>query len=158
MADKIYKIYKITNLLNNKIYIGCTGARLSKRFSNHFWTKDNNPLHIAMQKLDRKFFIIEVIEESDDEDYARNTLEPKYIKMFNSVDSDIGYNIQTGGLNIPCHSEETKKIIGTSAVGRKKTKEGLASFREKRLGHKVTKETRKKISNSLKRHHTERKA
>ena len=45
-------IYKITNTINNKIYIGKTTRTVEKRYKDHLYSskKSNCYLHIAMRK------------------------------------------------------------------------------------------------------------
>ena len=51
----IYKVYKITNRLNRKIYVGQTKQAIEKRFGS--------PLEQAMRQCGADNFTIEVIEE-----------------------------------------------------------------------------------------------
>ena len=64
------KIYKITNKINGKIYIGQTVKSLKERFQKHCWgttEKDSYHLNMAIKKAIRKYgkqnFTIELIEE-----------------------------------------------------------------------------------------------
>jgi group I intron endonuclease len=62
-------IYKITNKINNKIYVGCTIYSLKKRFSEHihraFKTDNNTKLYNSIRKHGIKNFVIELIQECD---------------------------------------------------------------------------------------------
>lgn len=102
-------IYKITNQVNNKVYIGKTTRTIEERFKEHVcefrhfqktnkcFKGYNSRLYPAMLKYGIDNFKIEIIEFlSDDEDI--NKKEKEYIKLFNSTDSKIGYNISEGGL------------------------------------------------------------
>jgi hypothetical protein len=55
-------IYKITNELTNKIYIGCTKNDIKKRFEEHAISLDGSPLHSAIQDLGHENFKIELVE------------------------------------------------------------------------------------------------
>ena len=104
----MYKIYKITNLLNNKVYIGQTKNSLSKRFREHCSTKSFClKLRNAIQKYGKENFTIEKIDE-DTTKLGINTKEIHYISIFNSTDDNFGYNIQKGGHEA---SNLRKKII-----------------------------------------------
>jgi group I intron endonuclease len=64
-------IYKITNLKNNKIYIGFTINEIEVRLRNHIRASRQNKerhtyLHSAIRKYGEKFFIVEEIESGDD--------------------------------------------------------------------------------------------
>lgn len=94
----MYKLYKITNIINNKLYIGITKLKIEDRFKKHI--KDSlcpvYPLHYAMQKYGCTNFKIELLEESDDRNYISNKEQPA-IEMFESHISKNGYNVANGG-------------------------------------------------------------
>jgi len=83
-------IYKITNKVNGKIYIG--------------QDKNNNPNYLgsgkkikrAVKKYGKENFIKEIIEECVDENHM-NEREVYWIIFYNSQDRKIGYNISEGG-------------------------------------------------------------
>jgi group I intron endonuclease len=89
-------IYKITNLVNNKIYIG-SAFNLSNRISCHKYTLKNNKhknkhLQAAYNLYGEKNFLFEVIEIVED----LNILiirEQYYLDILNPTDKNIGYNI-----------------------------------------------------------------
>lgn len=57
-------IYKYTNLLNGKIYIGQTRTSLERRDKKHCNSSDDNMyFHKALIKYGRENFSLEVIEE-----------------------------------------------------------------------------------------------
>lgn len=60
---KLGKIYKITNLINNKIYIGQTIRDLKVRFKQHCYRNGCAYLHNALLKYGKANFKIELIEE-----------------------------------------------------------------------------------------------
>lgn len=89
-------IYKITNIVNNKIYIGCTIKSIDKRFSEHISRskKENNiKLYNSIRKYGEENFIIEKI--IDCEECEMFDLEMKYISEFNSF--ELGLNSSIGG-------------------------------------------------------------
>ena len=94
-------IYKITNKVNNKIYIGCS-KNIKKRWIDHK-NNSHNPndkcyntkFYKAMRKYGVENFEHEILEEcSEDILFEREIF---YIDSFNSTDDSIGYNISTGG-------------------------------------------------------------
>lgn len=97
MRQKEYIVYKITNLVNNKIYIGRTIYNLDYRWHIHV-SHAKNPktretyLQRAIYKYTPAKFTIEVIERCScfDEMVQR---EIYWIKTFNSIDHNIGYNL-----------------------------------------------------------------
>lgn len=95
-------IYKITNKLNNKIYIGqTTKTRPSDRFSQHRYNarhinteKSVSYLHRAMNIDGIDNFIFEIIEQIDNS--LLNEREQHWIKECNSLVPN-GYNLTAGG-------------------------------------------------------------
>lgn len=92
-------IYKITNMINNKIYIG-QSINPEHRFIAHCSRakndSDNSPIHTAIKKYGKDNFILTIIEWT--EDY--NNREKYWIKKLNSK-SPYGYNIAEGGEEPP---------------------------------------------------------
>ena len=88
-------IYKIINVLNNKMYIGST-KNFKKRFQTHLRMLRKNKHHsIKLQRAYNKYgeenFKFEIVEECE---YTKNLIierENYYIKKFNSKEN--GYNI-----------------------------------------------------------------
>ena len=109
-------IYKITNLINNKIYIGQTIYHINKRWIQHISGAKNgkykNPLHHSIKKYGKENFQIEEI------DGANSISELNYkefilIYKFNSL-APHGYNLKEGG-NRPKYSKETREKMSKSA-------------------------------------------
>ena len=86
-------IYKITNNINKKIYIG-KSVNIETRWNQHKYTKDSLPIHHAIQKYGINNFTFEVIEECNPKDL--NEKEIYWIKHFNSYSGE-GYNLTQGG-------------------------------------------------------------
>lgn len=93
-------IYKITNKINNKVYIGLTKNTLKYRWSRHISESkninDTKHLYKAIRKYGVENFVIEQIDETNDFEKL-GELERKYIKEFNSTDPTKGYNLTAGG-------------------------------------------------------------
>ncbi len=95
-------IYKITNLINGKIYIG-KAKNIKSRFDGHIRDSFNkgcvgyeNLLHRAIRKYGKNTFIIEQIDTAESLNDL-NTKEKYYIKSLNTQNNKIGYNIAGGG-------------------------------------------------------------
>ena len=89
-------IYKITNDINNKVYIGKTEFSSEKRFKEHCQDafRDRNekrPLYSAMRKYGIEHFHIELIEETDNPE-EREIYWIEALKTFK-----LGYNATKGG-------------------------------------------------------------
>lgn len=92
-------IYKITNLVNQKIYIGLTTCSLKERWTGHLHCVKSDPRHLyrSMRKYGIENFKIEQIDKTDNlQELGR--LEAYYIEKFNSRDPNIGYNLCAGGV------------------------------------------------------------
>lgn len=87
-------IYKITNLITNKVYIGETNRTISIRWSQHkMRAKDESYteyLYLSMRKYGAENFIVEEVEECDPE--VRFERETFYILKYNSLAPN-GYNL-----------------------------------------------------------------
>lgn len=85
-------IYKITNLLNNQIYIGLTTRTVDARWKEH--CRHNSQLiDKAIEELGKENFSIETIEECDEDNLdAREQYWISYYDSFNN-----GYNNTLGG-------------------------------------------------------------
>jgi group I intron endonuclease len=104
-----YLIYKITNTVNNKIYIGKTKEfykdtkfGINARLKNHITcayskSKSNDcpKLYNAIRKYGKDNFKVELLESTTEDNI--NDREIYYINKFNSIDDTIGYNVALGG-------------------------------------------------------------
>lgn len=125
-------IYKITNLINGKCYIGQTTRSVEERVKGSFSYKGCTFLKKAFDKYGFDNFKIETLEECGSVEEL-NFLEQYYIKHFDSTNKKIGYNICTGGQSGPMvgrkHTKCTKIKISNFRKGSKaslKTKQALS--------------------------------
>lgn len=96
---KVGRIYLITNITNNKRYVGITTKTINQRFGQHVRQAKKsikNAIHLAIQKYGKDKFRIELIEElkniNQDELFLK---ESYYIEKFNTwVENGMGYNIE----------------------------------------------------------------
>ena len=91
-------IYKITNKVNGKSYIGQTIQSVKERFYQHCATKCsqailNMVIHKAINKYGKSNFTIEVIEEVESTNL--NDRERYWIRYYDSYNN--GYNSTEGG-------------------------------------------------------------
>ena len=89
-------IYKITNKINGKVYIG-QSVNIQRRWRNHKSAiNDSFPIHKAFKKYGLENFDFEVLEECCIEDLSKR--EQYYILYFNSLVPN-GYNIVFGDIH-----------------------------------------------------------
>lgn len=136
-------IYKITNIRNNKFYIG-SSFNIDKRIKDHFHLLKNNKHHSkhlqrAYNKHGKDNFKFEIIEECRIEElfekeqyYLDNLLYAQdFISDINNKFVELGYNINPianspRGVTL---SDETKLNISIAHKGKIKTKEHLMNYR-----------------------------
>lgn len=116
-------IYKITNTINSKVYIGQTTQNPKKRWREHITrSKNDNKYSTAITKAINKYgvenFIFEVVELIQ---YKKdlNIKEEEYIKKFNSLCPN-GYNILSKVWSVT-HSKEVRNKISKYNKNKKHT-------------------------------------
>ena len=126
-------IYKITNIINGKIYIGQTTVGLQKRWNGHCSNRGGcRLLSIAIKKNGKESFTKIIIEKLSSLEEL-NTRESYWINYYGSNIRGRGYNLTSGGNN-SLHSEDTKKIMSKSATGRKASEETKLKMSQSRKG------------------------
>lgn len=121
----MYYIYKFTNKLNQKVYIGQTN-NIENRKRNHksesFNPKANGynlPFHIAIRKYGWENFDFEILEEISDNfniDYV-NEREIYFIKKYDSqVKANKGYNVTLGGAGFSRSKLAFEEQVGLSKL------------------------------------------
>lgn len=111
-------IYKITNTLNNKIYIGKTERTVEARWKEHLKNinkyKDTLPLYKAMYKYGKENFSVEAIEECTSDELDDH--EIYWIAYYESYGK--GYNCTGGGEGgIKDYHEHIDEIIERYQAG-----------------------------------------
>lgn len=145
MSTKKSGIYKITNLVNKKIYIG-SAFNISNRFSVHKYSLKNNKhknphLQAAWNLYGEKEFIFEILEIIDDKTKVIER-EQYYLDLYNPCDNSIGYNIarKAGNCAGVKASLETRQKQSESAKKRAKykwTDEQKENRKKARQGQKM---------------------
>jgi len=133
--NKVTGIYKITNTINNKCYIGGS-VNVMSRFAVHKHLLTNNKhfnsyLQLCWNNcgiLNFKFNIIEKCSKSN-----LREREDHYIEFYNSNNRKSGYNVR-----LKCDTN----------LGIKATEATKKKLRESHLGNKHTEESKLKISKS----------
>lgn len=160
-------IYKITNLKNNKVYIGQTRQTLKQRLQRHFSRaknefKFNYCLCNAIRKYGKNSFVAEVIDIADSKERL-DELEIYWINKYNSLTPN-GYNMTSGGggTSSYTHTDETKEIMSKKKRGmyfkennpfynKTHSKEQIEKWSKERKDVKLSQEHKEKISATRKR-------
>lgn len=95
----IYSIYKATNLINGKSYIGfdaCWPTRQQDHYRNH--VNKNSKFYAAIRKYGWDNFEWTVLYQSTDKTHTHKTMEEYFIREYNTYcDTGHGYNMSYGG-------------------------------------------------------------
>lgn len=166
---KIYSIYRITNLVNDKKYIGYTSNKLGHRFYDHCSTKkpkyqERSIISIAIEKYGVDNFICDILYQSLDYEHCRK-IESNFIEEYNTLthtQGGHGYNVDAGGTGhkrsketIEKHrakikgrpqSEEHKRNKGLAVKGEKNGMHGKTQDAHPRWGASHSEETKRKMS------------
>jgi group I intron endonuclease len=90
-------IYKATNVINGKIYVGKTTLVLAKRVQKHVAVRKRprQVVHLAIAKYGAENFSWDVLETVPNE--MLDDAEKRWIASLNTTVKEIGYNRSTGG-------------------------------------------------------------
>lgn len=170
-------IYIIRNKINNKLYIGQTteergfygrynfsGVGIERVYKYHLYNKKHNRKHNEhlLNSIKKYGFDAFEVDEEFDIAYSKkelDKLEDLYIKVYNTVNKDYGYNNKYGGANGK-HIEETKQRLRDINLGENNPMYGKYWTEEQKnaraeaikgennpfYGKRHTQETKKKIS------------
>ena len=128
-------IYKITNLVNDKIYIG-QSVDIKDRISRHkrelkYGIHNNEHLQSAWNKYGEPNFIFETIFICARQ-YLDKT-EKLFVKTLNSSDRKFGYNCDSGGNNKKILSSQTIEKIKLARSHQKITEKMLNALKLRRI-------------------------
>lgn len=181
----MYQIYLITNLINNKKYVGQTKKSKGyiRRFNSHIKSSYSNRqdrkltyLHQSIKYYGEENFKVELIEDNipEEEIDAREIFWIDYYKTYYIYNK--GYNMTLGGQGThgyKFNDNDKKKISNSSKQFWEDLKKDEVKYnefvnmrRERQLGMKFSDEHRKKLSDLAKKrvgdknsfygkHHTE---
>lgn len=148
----MYSVYKHTNKINSKVYIGITGRTPEKRWANGsgYKPKGKNQsayFYNAILKYGWDSFTHEILYTELTKQQAEQ-IEIFLIGQYKSNQREFGYNIDNGGNCRGKMSEETKKKISKSWSENRETRSKKISDGKK--GYKFTEEHKKHLSDAKK--------
>lgn len=143
-------IYEIKNLINNKRYIGQTILRLKKRSK---WQKEsvcNNYKHTPhlINSINKYGFINfkrNILDFGKNQEEL-NEKEFFYIKKYNTLNRDFGYNIRDGGNNGKLSEETKRKMSNSRSLYHKNNPNIIKGKNNGMYGKNHSKETKEKMS------------
>lgn len=149
---KVYRVYLITNLVNDKKYVGITHNTIEQRFQEHLAkARCKNSiwkLHRAIKKYGKDNFKLELLEDNISKEFIGER-ETYYITFYDSINK--GYNMTEGGAGISGYKftkqqglDRAKKII---------TPERNAKISKALKGRPLDNQHKKKLSESMKEFH-----
>lgn len=127
-------VYKYTNKINDKVYIGITTRSLEERHKDHVQSEinTNNAFHKALKKYGVKNFDLQVIDTAETLEELKEK-EKRWIQKCNSwvhAKNSNGYNVTLGGDGVfglsgekaywygKSRSDETRKKISVGRIGK----------------------------------------
>ena len=134
----IYTIYKATNKITNKSYIGFDKNWPSRKHGHKSRAKhssNNYKFYNAINKYGWDNFEWQVMYQSKDYDHTYKTIESYFIEQYDSYNT--GYNMTKGG----------DGATGSKNSGAPK---GRIPWNKGKTGHKHSEETKRKLSNANK--------
>lgn len=110
--ETIHYLYCITNIVNNKIYIGQSIDTVRRWYEHKRSANKDNPVMLISQSIKKhgainfEFKVIAACKTYENANY----LEEQLIIQYNSLAKNNGYNLSLGGMNAP-KSEAWKQIM-----------------------------------------------
>lgn len=92
----MYKVYKHTNLINGKSYIGITSQKTYKRWHPDHYISCKR-FYAAIEEFGWQNFSHEVLYEVETKEEA-NKLEKEMIAQYKTTEAAFGYNMSSGGI------------------------------------------------------------
>jgi group I intron endonuclease len=157
-------IYRITNIANNKVYIGqAKGVSVKSKWSTYRsqLKREAHPnchLQEEWSLFGEDSFFFEIIDHAENR-IQLDDLEKEWISKYDSTSRDLGYNIEAGGNRNKVLAQETRDKLSKTLKGRKRSEEQRKKMSEVISGEKhpqygipIPEECKKKISASVRKY------
>ena len=142
----MYTVYQHRNLKNGKSYVGMTSREPKKRWNNGLGYKDNSKMWSDIQNSDwNTDWEHNILGKFEDKQEALN-LEEMFIRLFDSINE--GYNTSTYGGTSYKRTDETKKKMSESHIGKHHSEESKKKISEAQTGKHHSEESKRKMSES----------
>lgn len=152
----MFVVYKIVNLVNWKVYIGCTSQEPKKRWKQHVYLANRAKKHKlkfyaitrAIEIYGEENFEFKVIRECDSID-AMKEEEIRLITFYDTYGTEWGYNLTKGGdgaVGVK-RTIEQRQAMSLARIGKRRGAESP------NWGKKASEETLKKQSERMKQSH-----
>lgn len=143
----MFTIYKLTNEINGKFYIGFTCKAVAKRIQEHVYhSRRKTPIqhfHRAIRKYGISKFFLKILEIGENEEYGLKVVEPMYIAClspeYNKTDGGEG----TIGMKF---SPEHRKKLSEARKGRSPWNKGMIGLPGPNKGKTFSTEHRNRLS------------
>lgn len=152
----MYYIYKITNKINQKCYVGFTSGNLRSRFVEHLRRARNGAntfLHIAVREYGDENFIFTLLEEGRNKARGLKIRESHWISKvkpeYNMTNGGQGtFGVRRFGKENPFHGKHHTKKTKT-ILAKPKTLEHRNKLRKANEGKRLSVSQKKKIGDSI---------
>ena len=136
---KKYCLYKHTNKINGKSYVGITSQKPENRWRNGKGYVNNDYFWRAINKYGWHNFSHEILYTNLSKENAEQ-LEIQLIAEYKTDDKKFGYNIEHGGNATSKFSDETKRKISEALKGHPCSEETKAKIGKIHRGKKISEE------------------
>ncbi len=136
---KTWIIYKHTNKINGKSYIGQTSQKVNRRWQYGNGYKQDKLFYRAIRKYGWKNFEHTILNDNINSKKEANDLEQYWIDYYHTWIGDpncMGYNLTPGGDTREIISESTKQKLRDANLGKKHTlitKQKMSASRGKKI-------------------------
>lgn len=149
LVDDSYSVYKHTNLINGKVYVGITRRNPKDRWGkNGYNYKTSGNIHFssAIEKYGWDNFSHEILLSGLSKKEAEDK-EVELIALYQATNPNVGYNIQNGGNTHGRMTDEIKEKIAAAHRGKKHSEEAKMKMREAAL--KTSRERAERLSQRM---------